>query len=431
LEDFHMSSAAAPLEAKTLAFVLAGGKGERLYPLTAHQPKPAVPFGGVFRIIDFTLSNLVNSGLRRIKVLTQYQQERLHSYVRNGRAQLSNEFRGEVGEHIMCLPPSSGKRYRGTADAVYQNLDVIEESNAEYILIVSGDQVYHMNYGELLDRHYTSRADLTMAAVHYPVERAASFGVIDTDAGGRAVAFEEKPASPRPSESRPDHALVNMGVYVFSREALIETLRQNVDLNGRDDFGRDIVPVLTRLGRAVVFPFDGYWRDLGTLDLYYQTNLDLLPAGAPLDPYENTSWPTHALGGTKSLQHSWLASHSRVSVDATLTDCNVWMSIVSEGVRIEAGAALEAAIALPGARIGKGARIRNAIVAENAVVAAHAHIGYDAEADRARFPVTENGVVIIDASQPKPADALRNARTPVQPARSIALVPPVRTPSGE
>jgi glucose-1-phosphate adenylyltransferase len=398
-----MSSAAPQLEAKTLAFVLAGGKGERLYPLTAHQPKPALPFGGVFRIIDFTLSNLVNSGVRRINVLTQYQHERLHSYVRNGHS-----------EDILCLPPSSGKRYRGTADAVYQNLDVIEKSRAEYILIASGDQVYHMNYGELLDRHCTSRADLTMAAGHYPVDQAASFGVIEADTSGRVVAFEEKPASPRPSQSRPDTALVNMGVYVFSRESLIETLRQNVDLNGSDDFGRDIVPALTRLGRAVVFPFGGYWRDVGTLDGYHQTNLDLLPAGAPLDPYENTSWPTRALGGTKSLQNSWLASQSRVSADATLTDCNVWMSIVSADVRIEQGAALEATVALPGARIGTGARVRNAIVAENAVVEPGARIGFDPEADRARFPVTERGVVIIEAPHPDPRAVLRSERSPVR-----------------
>jgi glucose-1-phosphate adenylyltransferase len=404
-----MSTAAAQLEAKTLAFVLAGGKGERLYPLTAHQPKPALPFGGVFRIIDFTLSNLVNSGVRRINVLTQYQHERLHSYVRNGQS-----------EDILCLPPGSGKRYRGTADAVYQNIDVIEKSRAEYILIASGDQVYHMNYGDLLDRHYTSRADLTMAAVHYPVDQAASFGVIETDASGRVVAFEEKPALPKPSQSRPDAALVNMGVYVFSRESLIETLRQNVDLNGCDDFGRDIIPALTRLGRAVVFPFDGYWRDLGTLDLYYQTNLDLLLAGASLDPYENASWPTHTLGGTKSLQESWLASQSRVSVDATLNRCEVWMSIVSAGAQIDVGATLEGVLVLPGARIGKGAKIRNAIVAENAVVAPDARIGYDAKADRVRFPITESGVVVIAASHP-----------PVQPVRSLALVPPCPPPDRE
>jgi glucose-1-phosphate adenylyltransferase len=421
-----MSSAAGQLEVQTLAFILAGGEGERLYPLTAHLPKPALPFGAVFRIIDFTLSNLLNSGVRRINVLTQYKQERLHSYVHSGRSQLSNEFRRDDGEDVLCLPPVSGKRYRGTADAVYQNLEVIEKSHAEYVLIVSGDQVYHMNYGELLDRHCTSRADLTIAAVHYPVEGAASSGVIEVDGGGRVVTFEEKPASPRLSHSSPDRALVSMGVYIFSRESLIETLRQNVDLNGSDDFGRDIVPALTRLGRAVVFQFGGYWRDIGTLDVYYQTNLDLLPAGAPLNPYENTSWPTRALGGTKSLQHSWLASQSRVSVDATLTGCNVWMSIVSADVHIDAGAGLEAVIALPGAHIGTGARIRNAIVAENAVVEPYARIGYDAEADRARFPVTECGVVIIEAPHSDPTGVLRSV-PPVQPARAIALQQPRRT----
>lgn len=423
-----MSFAADQLESKTVAFVLAGGQGERLYPLTADQPKPTVPFGGVFRIIDFPLSNLVNSGLRHINVLTQYKHERLHSYVRDGWPQLSNKFRGEDGEAMRCLSPSSGKRYRGTADAVFQNLDAIEKSDAEYVLIVSGDQVYHMDYGELLDHHYSSHADLTMAAVPYPIELAASLGVIEADPGGRVIGFEEKPASPRPWQSKPDKALVNMGVYVFSRESLIDTLRRNVDLNGCDDFGRDIVPDLTKLGRAVVFQFGGYWRDVGTLDVYYQTNLDLLLAGASLDPYENSTWPTRTLAGTKSLQTSWLTSQSRVSLDAKLTGCEVWMSMVSAGAHIDQDAELEAAIVLPGARIGKGAKIRKAIVAENAVVAPHARIGYDAEADRARFPVSEKGVVIVEAHHSGQTGALAKVRPSVKPRHSIALAPSCATP---
>jgi len=172
------------LEDNTLTFILAGGEGESLYPLTADQPKPVVPFGGVFRIIDFTLSNVLNSGLRRIYLLTQYKYERLHSYLREGWPQLCNEFRQDYGEGMVCLPPGSGKQYRGTADAVFQNLDTIEKSSAEYVLIVSGDQVYQMDYGELLRRHVTSGADLAIAAVEYPAGRAASLGVIEVDPGG-------------------------------------------------------------------------------------------------------------------------------------------------------------------------------------------------------------------------------------------------------
>ncbi len=177
------------LEGKTLSFILAGGEGERLYPLTADQPKSAVPFGGVFRIIDFTLSNVLNSGLRHIYLLTQYKHERLHSYVRGGWSQLCHEFRRDYGEEIVCLPPSGGKRYRGPADAVFQNIDTIERSSAEYVLVVSGDQVYHMDYGELLHRHASSGADLTMAAVQYPVEHASAHDVIEMDHGGRAIGF--------------------------------------------------------------------------------------------------------------------------------------------------------------------------------------------------------------------------------------------------
>jgi len=392
--DRPMSSAAT-LEDKTLTLILAGGEGERLYPLTADQPKPVMPFGGVFRIIDFTLSNVLNSGLRRIYVLTQYKQERLHSYVRLGWPQLCDEFRSDCGEQIVCLPPGGGKRYRGTADAVFQNLDLIETSRSEHVLIVSGDQIYHMDYGKLLCRHATSGADLTIAAVEYPVELAGSMGVIQADPSDRAIGIEEKPVSPQPSPSNPKKALVNMGVYVFKKESLVEALRKNVDLNGADDLRKDILPFLVGLGRAVVFRFDGYWRGIGTLDAYYQANLDLLQADAPLDPYENSAWPTRTLGGAKTLQRSWLASDSRVSQGAALAECKVRMSIVSTGARIDAGADLEAAVVLPGAHIGTGAKIRNAIVSEKTVVTPHARIGYEADADSAQFPVSENGIVIV------------------------------------
>jgi glucose-1-phosphate adenylyltransferase len=388
------------MEGKTLTFILAGGEGERLYPLTADQPKPVVPFGGVFRIIDFTLSNLMNSGLRYIYLLTQYKHEHLYSYVRDGWPQLCNDFRLEHGENIMCLPPSTGKRYRGTADAVFQNLDMIEKSSAVYVLIVSGDQVYHMDYGALLHRHDASGADLTMAAVEYPVTLASSFGVIEADSDGRIIRFEEKPDSPRPLQCNPEQALVSMGVYVFGKKALVEALRKNADLSDSHDLAKDILPILIRSGRAGVFQFGGYWRDVGTLDLYYDTNIDLLLAGTALDPYENAAWPTRTLSGPQPIQRSWLASESRVSMNATLTSCEVWMSIVSAGARVDAEAELEGAIVLPGAHIGHGAKIRNAIVAEKTVVVPHARIGYDAEADWSQFPVSENGVVIVNASQP-------------------------------
>jgi len=404
-------SSAAHLADKTQTFILAGGAGERLYPLTADQPTPVMPFGGLFRIIDFTLSNVLNSGLRSIYVVTQYKHEHLHSYVRHGWPHLYAEFWGDRAQEIVCLPPASGKRYRGTADAVFQNLDLIEQSHTEYLLIVSGDQIYHMDYGDLLRRHAASGADLTIAAVEHPVELTGSMGMIWTDPSDRAIGFEVKSRSSWQSHSYPENALVSMGVYVFRRESLLDALRKTMDLNGADDFAKDVLPFLVDLGRAGVFRFDGYWRDIGTPDSYYQANLDLLLAAAPLDPYENIAWPTRTLGGSKTLQRSWLASDSRVSQGAVLTECEVWMSIVSTGARIDAGANLEAAIVLPGAHIGKGAKIRNAIIAEKTVVAPHVRIGYEADADSAQFPVSENGIVIVGEYEPRVVRTARRGAT--------------------
>src|ERR1051326_449653 len=322
-------SSATHLADKTLTFILAGGEAKDLYPLSAAQPKSALPFGGVFRIIDFTLSNVLNSGLRRIYVLTQYKQDRLHAYVRAGWQQLWDEFRWEREDAITCLPPTSGKRYRGTADALFQNLHVLEKSTAEYVLIVSGDQIYQMDYGKLLQLHCASGVDLTIAGI-----------------------------------PNANSALVNMGVYVVGKKLLVDALHHNADFSEGSDFAKDLLPVLIRSSRAGVFEFAGYWRDLGTLDLYYQTNLDLLTAGTPFHPYENTAWPTRTLAGPKSVQRSWMASQSRVSVDAELGVCEVRMSIVSTGARIDEGAELEAAIILPGAHIGSGASIRKTIVSE-------------------------------------------------------------------
>jgi glucose-1-phosphate adenylyltransferase len=274
-----------------------------------------------------------------------------------------------------------------------------------------------MDYGELLCRHATSGADLTIAAVEYPGELGGSLGVIEVDPSSRVIGFEEKPVPPRPLQSNPQKGLVNMGVYAFGRKSLIETLRKNAGLNGGDDFGRDIVPTFIRSGRASVFEFGGYWRDVGTLDCYYQTNIDLLLTSAAFDPYENAIWPTRTLAGPKSLQRSGLASDSRVSLDATLASCEVCMSIVSIGARIDADAEVEAAIVLPEAHIGSGAKIRNAIVTEKTVVPPYARIGYDTAADRSQFIVSKNGIVIVGA--PETRVARQTSRVPRTADRSM------------
>ena len=375
----------------TPVFILAGGTGERLSPLTQAKPKPAVCFGGTHQIIDFTLSNCINSGLRKIFVLSQYQQKHLHDYVRETRARMSQVFRWQEGDQLLSVPPTSGKRYRGTADAVFQNLQLIRFDSAEDVLIVSGDQIYSMDYRSLLWRHTMSGADMTIATVPRPVHEAGGFGVLEIE-NGLVTGLREKP----PAESLPrlGDVPVSMGVYVFKRKALIDV----ADTAGsmETDFARHIIPSLIRQHKVAAYDFgsapQSYWRDVGSLDSYFQANMDLLGTRPQFVVEPNSPWPMYATGDSDTAN----TVGSRVSRRAFVRSRRIRRSIISYGAFIEPGAIVEDSVVLPGARIGKDAHLRNSIVAEGVTIPDGFRIGLDIRIEATRFKVTAGGVVVVD-----------------------------------
>lgn len=387
----------------TPVFILAGGAGERLQPLTQAKPKPAVSFGGTHQILDFTLSNCINSGLRRIFVLTQHHREPLHEYVRENRLKMSQSLRWHEGDELLALPPVSGKRYRGTADAVFQNLPLLRFETAEHVLIASGDHVYSMDYRPLIARHAVSGADLTIAVVRRPVREASAFGVVEV-VNGKATRFTEKPSL----DTLPQRGdvLVNMGIYVFRRRALLDIADRAHPLE--TDFGRDIVPKLIHREDVAVYDFGetrkSYWRDVGSLDSYFQANMDLLADYPEVSLEAQADWPVLSLGDSSITR----SSDSRIS-------CGARHSIVSRGACIEPGALIEDSVILPGAHVGRNTRVRNAIVAEGASVPSGLSVGLDPKADRSRFVVTEGGVVVVGGSWRRVTERAVYARS-TQPA---------------
>jgi len=414
------------------ALIMAGGQGERLYPLTASRPKPAVPFGGVFRIVDFTLSNCLNSGLSRVSLLTQYKHEELQTYIQQS---WSGPWTGMARESLVCLPPSGGNRYRGTADAVLQNIAGLRHRGPESVLILSADQVYHMDYRDLLRYHAETNADLTIATVEQSLTAAKQLGVVEVDSERRVVGFQEKPSNPRSVPSRPAGALISMGVYAFKREVLMQALSESCDKEKGYDFGRHIIPSL--IGSAHVRAYDfrdeakglpGYWRDIGTLDSYYETSMDLVRPETPFDPYTNDDWPSYparyesspcsrfapglhsqplisldgcALPGLHSQPLISLDGcalpglHSQPLMARLHTNCRVRRSILSPGVRIEDGGWIDSSVLMPRVWVGKGARIRHAIIEEGVHIPAGFQIGFDLENDRRHYFVTGAGVVVV------------------------------------
>ena|SRR5688572_11095330 len=373
-------------------FILAGGVGERLAPLTEVKPKPAIPFGGTHQILDFTLSNCVNSGLRNIFVLTQYQRHHLHDYITRARLKLLQRFRWGVGEQILSLPPATGKKYRGTSEAVFQNLSLLP-STAEHVLIASGDHIYSMDYRPLLSRHATSGADMTMAAVRHSTDEASSFGVLDVDENHVVTRFREKPGR----DTLPDSGdvLVSMGVYVFRKDCLVELAERATA--SETDFARHVVPELVRQQRTAAYDFghspQSYWRDVGTLDSYFRANMDLLGSQPKFDPDADARWPIFSLSDASSVN----GDGSRISRGAVIGTCIIRDSIVSQASRIDSGSIVEKSIVLPRAHVGRGVRLRKAIVAEGVRIGNGAEIGFNSERDRERFPVTPEGIVIVKA----------------------------------
>ena len=398
---------------QVLSLILAGGKGDRLSPLTRDRAKPAVPFGGLYRIIDFALSNCVNSGLRQIFVLTQYKSMSLDRHLH----QAWNSFPREWGEFIDVLPPQQrvGEHwYRGTADAVYQNLEAIRKTNADQVLILCGDHIYKMDYRELLNQHAASGADVTVGCIPVPLDDASSFGIMQVSSEGRIIDFQEKPAHPKPMPDVSDHCLASMGIYVFDTAFLLDRLSRDAeDSRSAHDFGKNIIPSLIRSHDVRVFPFhdstgnSAYWRDVGTLDAYYQANMDLLEEEPRLDLYD-PEWRFHTylpplppprVGGHAG-DHDGFKGHSirnvMIAPGAVLSDADVECSIISTNVRLRSGVVVWESILLDGVTVGRNACIRRAIIDKDVFIPDEAMIGFDPSFDQARgFTITESGVVVV------------------------------------
>ncbi len=399
------------LTRNTLALVLAGGRGTRLGALTDWRTKPAVPFGGKYRIIDFTLSNCINSRIRRIAVLTQYKSHSLIQHIQQGWNFLS----AEHGEFVDVIPAQQWTNeeswYQGTADAVFQSLDIIESYNPEYVLILSGDHIYNMDYGEMLGAHVRAGAKFTIACNTASLKDATEFGVMSIDETRRITGFEEKPDYPQALPGKPDQALVSMGIYVFSMDYLRHILRKDAG-EGRSahDFGKDIIPYALKAGDFVQSyefsnpaekGFRHYWRDVGTLDAYYQANLELIISNPPLDIYD-TSWPVYTYQAQLPPAHfvgcasSCHVENTMVSGGCVIQRSSLDTSVLFSNVKVHENCELTGVLALPGCEIGAGSRLRNVILDNRCQIPPGTMIGEDPARDAERFHITEGGVAVVN-----------------------------------
>jgi glucose-1-phosphate adenylyltransferase len=398
----------------TLALILAGGRGTRLKQLTDWHAKPAVPFGGKFRIIDFPLSNCINSGIRRVGVLTQYKAHSLIQHIQRGWGFL----RGEFGEFVELLPAQQRIQdswYTGTADAIYQNIDIIRNHNPKFVLILGGDHVYKMDYGPMIAEHVEKSADLSVGCVEVPVSEAGAYGVMSVTEDGRVTSFAEKPEKPQPLPGRDDVALVSMGIYIFNTEFLIEQLLRDVDTKGSShDFGHDIVPASMGRYRTFAYAFndpalsdskrDGhaYWRDVGTVDAYWQANLELIGVTPELNLYDE-HWPIwtyqEQLPPAKFVfddnDRRGMAVDSMVSGGCVVSGASIRHSVLFSNVRVNSYTQVEDTIVLPNAEIGRHCRIHKAVIDQGCYIPEGTVIGENPEQDEARFHVTEGGVTLI------------------------------------
>ncbi len=394
----------------TLGILLAGGAGERLYPLTRDRAKPAVTFGGIYRIIDITLSNCVNSGLRRVFILTQYKALSLNRQIREG----WNIFGREIGEFIEILPPMkrvSENWYMGTADAVYQNIYSIGSEQSNFVFILSGDHIYKMNYQKMLEQHVESGADVTVATFEVsPEEAAGSFGVLETDRDWRIIGFEEKPAEPKRSRIHPDKVNASMGVYLFNTQLLVPVLiadAENPDSN--HDFGKDIIPRIIDKHRVFAYNFrdenkkeESYWRDVGTVEAYHEANMDLVSVSPVFNLYDK-SWPLHTWQQQYPPAKFVFADPTRMGValdsivgaGSIVSGGRVTKSVLGLDVRVNSYSEVDQCIIFNHVIVGRSCRIRRAIIDRHVSLPEGTVIGYDTEADRARYSVTEHGVVVV------------------------------------
>jgi glucose-1-phosphate adenylyltransferase len=398
---------------ETLAVVLAGGKGSRLEPLTRDRAKPAVPFGGGYRIIDFALSNCLNSGIRKMLVLTQYKAMSLDRHINLG---WRHYFCRELGEFIDVVPPQQRideHWYQGTADAVYQNIYALEKERPDYVVILAGDHIYKMNYKTMVDFHIGCEADLTVGALPVSIDEARSFGVMEIDRHQRVVGFQEKPDQPKtiPGEER---CLASMGIYVFTARFLFEQLCKDATRpDSAHDFGRNIIPSIIDTHRVYAFPFrdenrktDAYWRDVGTLDAYFAANMDLISIDPQLNMYDmhwplrtyqpNLPPPKFVFGSQGHNERAGRALDSIVCLGSILSGGQVERSIIGPRVRVNSYAHVEDSILFEGVDIGRRAKVRRAIIDKGVRIPPDAEIGFDLDLDRKRgFTVSSDGVVVI------------------------------------
>jgi glucose-1-phosphate adenylyltransferase len=393
----------------SLVIVLAGGAGERLYPLTKERAKPAVYFGGPYRIIDFALSNCINSGLRRIFIATQYKSLSLNRHIRMGWGIVSEE----LGEFIEILPPQKrvGEQwYQGTADAVYQNLYSLTRENPRFIIILSGDHVYKMDYSRMLRLHRDNNAAVTLATIEVPIADASRYGVIAVDESERVTGFQEKPDAAIPIPGTRDYALASMGVYIFNADVLTGALEADAAQPTTHDFGKDIIPALIHDAPVYSYRFYDenkkaakYWRDIGTLDAYYEANMDLCHVNPEFNLYD-PEWPLRtyqlqappakfvfAEAGVRCGQ----ALDSVISPGCIVSGSSIYGSVLCPNVRVHSFCTIEQTILMPGVRVGRHARIRRAIIDRDVLIPRGAMIGYNLDEDRRRHTVTEGGIVVV------------------------------------
>ena len=411
---------------RVLTFIMAGGRGERLLPLTKDRAKPAVPFGGIYRIIDFTLSNCINSGIRRIHVLIQYKSISLQRHLHMG----WSIFNSELGEYIEVMPAQhrTGERwYLGTADAIYQNIYTIEQDRPDHVLVLAGDHVYKMNYADMLTCHQDCQADVTVGVIEMPKEQAKGFGILEVDGHDRIVGFEEKPTHPKTIPANASRCYVSMGIYLFNRVFLEQALIEDAErAESHHDFGKDVIPRAVKHVRVMAYNFKDenkkeskYWRDIGTLDAYHEANMDLIQV-TPLFNLYDREWPI------RTYHEQWPPAKTVFADEATGRVGTVLDSLVANGcivsggqvrrsvlapdVRINSFASVEDSILMEHVEVGRYAKIRRAIIDKDVTIPRYAQIGYHLDADRRRFHVTESGIVVVGKGtvieEPRPAVSL-------------------------